>query len=118
MGSCCTNNVKAAKIIKTDEIIDLTTNDKQNQKNQVVIVTPQTRRTVPQLKKLQNNPLYKRRRRKSLNDATLSNDLQKNVVVRKKRLTMSSNMELIKNKLFTNAIGEIHASLPKIKQEL
>ena len=117
MGSCCSYRSKMNKKVKTtDEIINLSTNEKQN-KTQVIIVSPQSKRTVPQLKRLQSNPLYRRRRRKSLNDAKLTADLRKVQDTPRKRLSMNPGANIIQNKLFLKAVGELQVSLPKIKQK-
>lgn len=116
MGSCCSYRSKMNKKVKTDEIINLSTNERQNQ-NHVIIVTPQSRRAVPQLKRLQSNPLYRRRRRKSLNDAKLTADLRKIHDTPRKRLSMNPGADIIQNRLFQKAVGELQVSLPKMKQK-
>ena len=116
MGSCCSYRSKINRKVKTDEIINLSTNEKQNQTH-VIIVTPQSKRTVPQLKRLQSNPLYRRRRRKSLNDAKLTADLRKIYDTPRKRLSMNTGADLIQNRLFQKAVGELQVSLPKIQKK-
>jgi len=86
MGSYCSHNSKNLRKIQTNEIVDLPV-PKKRISNKVVIVSPPAKKPVPQLKRLQNNPLYKRRRRKSLNDATLSHESTQTLIRNKKRLT-------------------------------
>lgn len=81
MGSCCSYRTKSNR--KSNEIINLPSAERPTK---VIIVNPK-HRPVPQLKKLQNNPLYKKRRRKSMTDAKLSIDSLKTADSRKKRLT-------------------------------
>ena len=104
MGSCCTSGEKPLKKIRSNNaIIDLPTQPTQ-QTNKIIIVTPHTKKPVPQLKKLTNNPLYKRRRRKSLNDAKL-HEIPQLASYRQKRLTTNSELEKIKNRLYLNTFS-------------
>lgn len=101
MGSCCTYN--RIKKVKSGEIIDLV-EKKSLPERKVVIITPREKKPVPHLKKLQSNPLYKRRRRKSLSDMDKNKASNFNIPERK-RLTVDGYSQNIRKKIIMNTLG-------------
>lgn len=100
MGSCCTYS--RPKKAKCEEIINVSEKNKiVPEKKKIVVITPREKREVPHLKKLQSNPLYRRRRRKSLTDVKETQKINQNL---KKRATIDSNFDQIRNKLILGSI--------------
>lgn len=97
MGSCCSYKTKSTQKFSKNEIIDIP--GKKNLKQKIIVISPQEPRSVPKLKKLQNNPLYKRRRRKSLDEykKSLSTTLTKI-----KRVSYDDSMGLNRKKIVTS----------------